>query len=36
MCLLYVGFKRIDPTLDTGMDLHAAYRAALSLHKGNE
>ena len=31
MCLMYVGFQRIDPTLDTGMDLADAYRTALSL-----
>lgn len=33
MCFMYVGFQRIDPTLDTGMDLADAYRAALSLHE---
>ena len=34
MCLMHVGFKRIDPTLDTGMDLEAAYHTALDLHRG--
>lgn len=33
MCLMYVGFKRIDPSLDIGMELEGAYRAALALYK---
>lgn len=31
MCLMYAGFKRLDPTLDTGMDLREPYLAALAL-----
>ncbi len=36
MCLMYVGFKRLNPTLDPGMDLHDAYRAALTLHNAGK
>ena len=32
MCLMYVGFKDIDPTLDLGTDLSQAYEAALKMH----
>ncbi|HEX6383997.1 MAG TPA: hypothetical protein VF177_04945, partial [Anaerolineae bacterium] len=32
MCLMYVGFKDIDPTLDLGIDLSQAYEAALKMH----
>lgn len=31
MCLMYAGFKRIEPNLDTGMDLHEPFIAALAL-----
>lgn len=34
MSLMYVGFKDIDPTLDTGIDLDEAYRMALALYEG--
>jgi hypothetical protein len=33
MCLMYVGFKDIQPTLDVGMDLSEPYQMALKLHK---
>jgi Tfp pilus assembly protein PilF len=33
MCLMYVGFQRIDPTVDVGMPLDDAYRAALGMHR---
>ena len=32
MCLMFVGFKRIDPTVDIGMDLDEAYQTALAMH----
>ena len=34
MALMYVGFKQVDPSVDTGMPFEEAYRAALALHKG--
>ncbi len=36
MCLMYVGFKDINPTLDTGMDLQAPYEVALKMHEEPE
>jgi len=36
MCLMYVGFQRVDPTLGTGMPLADAYSTALDLHKGKK
>jgi hypothetical protein len=33
MCLMYVAFQRIDPLMDTGIDLKDAYRMALKLHE---
>ena len=33
MCLMYVGFKDIQPTLDVGMDLSEPYRMALRLYR---
>ena len=35
MSMLFVGFKRIDPTKDVGFDLSAEYEAALAL-RGKE
>jgi len=32
MCLMYVGFKDVDPTVDVGVDLSGAYETALRLH----
>jgi tetratricopeptide (TPR) repeat protein len=32
VCLMYAGFKQIEPTLDTGLDFHEAYAIALALH----
>jgi hypothetical protein len=34
VCLMYAGFKQIEPTLDTGLDFHEAYAMALALHNG--
>jgi tetratricopeptide (TPR) repeat protein len=34
LCLMYAGFKQIEPTLDTGLDFHKAYAMALALHNG--
>jgi tetratricopeptide (TPR) repeat protein len=33
LCLMYVGFKKIDPTLDTRLDFKDAYEMALKLFK---
>ena len=32
MCLMYVGFKDINPALDTGMDLAEPYETALKMY----
>lgn len=32
LCLQYVGFQILDPTIDVGIDLSAEYQAALELH----
>jgi hypothetical protein len=32
LCMMYVGFKDIEPTLDIGVDLSEPYQAALKLH----
>lgn len=32
MCLMYVGFQKIDPSLNVGMDLKEAYKLALKMH----
>ena len=34
MCLMYVGFKRVDPAVDVGMPLDDAYDTALAMHQG--
>ena len=34
MCLMYVGFKDINPALDTGLDLAEPYQTALKMHEG--
>ena len=31
MCLMYVGFKKLEPKLDIGFDLSHEYEAALKL-----
>lgn len=36
MCLMYVGFKDIQPTVDVGMDLREPYEMALKLHREGE
>jgi len=33
MCLMHVGFKRADPTMDPGTGLDDAYRQALDLYR---
>ena len=33
MCLMYVGFKRIQPGMDTGIPLDDAYKNALGLYE---
>ena len=35
MSLMYVGFKRIAPELDSGFDLKAEYEAALQMHRSD-
>jgi hypothetical protein len=32
MCLMYVGFKDIEPTMDVGIDLRELYEMALKMH----
>jgi hypothetical protein len=32
LCMMYVGFKDIEPTMDIGVDLSQPYQAALQLH----
>ena len=32
MCLMYVGFKQVDPGIDTGVPLDDAYQEALKLY----
>ncbi len=37
LCFMYVAFKRIDPSLDTGVDLEDAYVLAMKMHRaGND
>jgi hypothetical protein len=36
MCMMYVGFKDVEPTVDVGMDLHEPYQAALQLYNAQE
>ena len=33
LCLMYVGFTIIDPSLNTGLDFSSAYAMALESHK---
>jgi hypothetical protein len=33
MCRVYVGFKDINPALDTGMDLAEPYETALKMYE---
>lgn len=33
LCLMYTGFKLIEPDLDTGLDFADAYKMALDVHK---
>jgi tetratricopeptide (TPR) repeat protein len=35
LCLMYVGFKIIEPTLDTGLDFKDAYEMALEVHNSS-
>lgn len=32
MCLMYVGFKLIEPNLDTGLDFADAFKMAFDVH----
>ncbi len=32
LCLMYTGFKLIEPDLDTGLDFADAYKMALDVH----
>jgi tetratricopeptide (TPR) repeat protein len=32
MCMMYVGFKDIEPTIDVGVDLSRPYQIALKMH----
>lgn len=36
MAFMYVGFKRIDPTLDTSIDFDDAYQTALQLYQAKK
>ena len=36
LCIQYVGFQIIEPSLDLGFDLSAEYDAARSMHQGRE
>lgn len=33
MCLMYVGFKKVDPAVDTGIRLDRAYQEALEMYE---
>ena len=33
LCLMYVGFQKIEPTMDTGLDFREAYTLALDAYK---
>lgn len=33
LCMMYAGFKKIDPTLDVGLDFKDAYEMALKLYR---
>jgi hypothetical protein len=33
LCLMYAGFRRVDPSADTGLDFADAYEMALKLHE---
>jgi hypothetical protein len=35
LCLQYVGFQILDPTIDVGIDLSEEYQAALELSRKN-
>lgn len=30
---MYTAFQQIDPTMDTGVDFAAEYKAAMGMHK---
>jgi len=34
LCIEYVGFQLIDPSIDIGFDLSAEYAAARKVHGG--
>lgn len=33
LCFMYLAFKRIDPTVNTGLDFGEAYQTAIKLHQ---
>lgn len=33
LCLLYVGFQKIEPNMDTGLDFREAYTLAVDAHR---
>ena len=35
LVFMYVGFKKIDPTVNTGLDFEDAYQAALKVYENN-
>jgi hypothetical protein len=35
VCMMHVGLKQLDPSMDAGMDLDREYEAALSLFARN-
>ncbi len=34
LCMMFVAFKRIDPTLDQHLNLEAPYQMAMKMHGG--
>jgi hypothetical protein len=36
MALMYVAFKQLDPTVDTGMDFDEAYQVARRLYEAGQ
>ena len=36
LCIQYVGFQILDPSVDLGFDLSAEYQAARQMHQGKE
>jgi hypothetical protein len=36
LSIMYIGFKQVNPELDTGLALHEPYQQALALHKARQ